>query len=329
MKKKYIFTVAVMGMATLLGACNQGRRVVDSKLEDTANTTNVEYPIGLPQELQQMPDTDGLPTPEYAYTKGETTVNVHLMGYRQGCSKEIKQTAISPFEEQRHIKLTLDTLTGTTKFVQYGTCWIVPTPDFSHTGYGYFFTAPGETVDLYVNLAFVNKQYKQDKCPPIKGCWTKGSTYDALNNLPHHTCSLPDSLAVRVRFGMTADELTEALLSHYRTMIGYIDAQAWHPWLKALKKAEVFHESLFQLVLDDRYYSEGGAGYPADYVHAPILTRHFDKLFEQADPDNQWLLLAPSEISLSELATRIKPENCHKTLTRWITAFEDVKQAEL
>ncbi len=296
---------------------------------DLTGKTGREFPADLPTELQNVPNTDGLPNPTYAYAIGETTVNVHLLGYRRGICKEVKISLINTFEEQRTVSVKIDSITGSgsAKFIQYGTCILHPAPDFSNNSYGNIFAAPGETVELYVNLARGNNYTKKSKFPPIQACWTRGSMYDALNNLPRHQEEIPDSMDVRIRFGMTADELTETWVNHYHIVADYINAQAWHPWIKELVKVETFNDALFNLILDDRHYSEGGRDYSDDFVHDEILPEHFDRLFALADPDNHWLLLAPSDVGIAEASQRTTPELRNETFAQWAFTYDAVKKA--
>lgn len=53
----------------------------------TGKTEYPEYPEGLPKELRKAPK-DG-PVPDPILAVGETTVNIHLLGFREGMFREI------------------------------------------------------------------------------------------------------------------------------------------------------------------------------------------------------------------------------------------------
>ena len=306
---------------------------------DLTGKTGEEYPTSLPRELKKTPDTDGLPTPQYAYSMGETTINVHLMGYRKGCYEDMLFAVNTTFEGQQQVAVKIDTLTGegTAKFIQYGTCELFPI--VNNNGYGEFLTAPGETVNLYINLAYLNRtarfKYREVSDgkvmpPSIKGCWTKGSVYDALNNLPSvdwFYC-IPDSInpTSGIRYDMTADELYTHLTDRYQVLCKYIDEQEVPDWSKEIYKASRLNNLFYCLSVDCRGFEMRDKKLPADYRRDPILPKHFDQLFARTDLDNPWLLLDKSGF-LMEAAMKMTPEKRNETLSQWIAALEAVQKA--
>lgn len=307
---------------------------------DLTGKTGEEYPAGLPRKLQKVPDTDDKPTPEYAYAMGETTINVHLMGYRKGCYENMLFAVNTTFEGQQQVTVKIDSLTGegTAKFVQYGTCALYPI--VNNNGYGEFLAAPGETVNLYINLAYLNRtarfKYREVSDgkvmpPSIKPCWTKGSVYDALNNLPPMNWAyiIPDSIipGIGIRYTMTADELYTHLTERYQTLCKYIDTQDVNPWSKEVCKAGWQGRLFYNLAIDCRGFERRPNNLPAGYRRDPILPKHIDSLFARTDLDNPWLLLANKNAYLIEAATKMTPEKRNDMLTQWITASDAVKQA--
>ncbi len=264
---------------------------------DLTGKRNVANPTGLLRELRHTPK-EASDTPEYAYTFGRTTVNIHLMGYREGCITDMVFPINSIFEGQRSIDVEIDPATGTgsATFVQYGTGCVFPV--VNGCGYGHFFIAPNETIDLYVNLAYINQRlqynYENYKELAIKGCWTKGSVYDALNNLDSEdVIVLPDSLLIDelVRYDMTADEYTGTLIDFYRAVCEHADAQKSSSWAKEMCKADAFNTCLIFLNSDYRRWAKRESSVPADYKRDPILPEHYARMFACVDIDNPWLLM--------------------------------------
>ncbi|MBR6589211.1 MAG: TlpA family protein disulfide reductase [Bacteroidaceae bacterium] len=306
---------------------------------DLTGKTGEEYPASLPRGLKKIPDTDGLPTPQYAYSMGETTINVHLMGYRKGCYEDMLFAVNTTFGGQQQVAVKIDTLTGegTAKFIQYGTCELYPI--VNNNGYGEFLTAPGETVNLYINLAYLNRtarfKYREVSDgkvmpPSIKGCWTKGSVYDALNNLPpmNWFYSIPDSInpTSGIRYDMTADELYTHITDRYQALCKHIDAQKAPYWSKEIYKVSRLNNLFYCLSVDCRGFEMRDKKLPADYRRDPILPKHFDQLFARTDLDNPWLLLDKSGF-LMEAAMKMTPEKRNETLSQWIIALEAVQKA--
>ena len=304
---------------------------------DLTGRKGTEYPTPLPQGLKKVPNTDGLQAPQYAYTFGETTINVHLLGYRDGCCKKMVLPIYSPLDGQRTVDVTMDPSTGkgTATFTQYGTGYTNIVIDSN--GYGHFLLAPGETVELYVNLAAINKtlryKYPDDiTIPNIKECWTQGSIYDAINNLPNPEMPsfLPDELFPdkEIRYDMTADEYVELLIEKRNALNNYFDSQAWHPWIKEIQNAHRLNLThLDYITRDYRKRAERKPHIPEDYTHDPILPKHYERWFADIDLENPWILLVPNSDELINMAAFIRHENRSEELHQWIIALAAVKKA--
>ena len=304
---------------------------------DLTGRKGTEYPTPLPQGLKKVPNTDGLQAPQYAYTFGETTINVHLLGYRDGCCKKMVLPIYSPLNGQRIVDVTMDPSTGkgTATFTQYGTGYTNIVIDSN--GYGHFLLAPGETVELYVNLAAINKtlryKYPDDiTIPNIKECWTQGSIYDAINNLPNPEMPsfLPDELFPdkEIRYDMTADEYVELLIEKRNALNNYFDSQAWHPWIKEIQNAHRLNLThLDYITRDYRKRAERKPHIPEDYTHDPILPKHYERWFADIDLENPWILLVPNSDELIKMAAFIRHENRSEELHQWIIALAAVKKA--
>ena len=307
-----------------------GWRVYDIDLTGKRNVAN---PTGLPRELKHT-SKEASDTPEYAYTFGETTVNIHLMGYREGCVTDMVFPVNSMFEGQRSIDVEIDPATGTgsVTFMQYGTGCAFPV--VNGCGYGQFFIAPNETVDLYVNLAYINQtlqyNYENYKNLAVKGCWTKGSVYDALNNQDSEdVIALSDSLLIDefIRYDMTADEFTGALIDFYRAVCEHAHAQKSGSWAKEMCKADAFNVCLVFLNQDFRRWANRESSVPADYKHDPILPEHYARMFACVDIENPWLLMNYRSEEVAKAAQKMQSGSTDSTLACWGAALEAVGKA--
>lgn len=307
-----------------------GWRVYDIDLTGKRNVAN---PTGLPRELKHT-SKEASDTPEYAYTYGETTVNIHLMGYREGCVTDMVFPVNSMFEGQRSIDVEIDPATGTgsVTFMQYGTGCAFPV--VNGCGYGEFFIAPNETIDLYVNLAYINQtlqyNYENYKNLAVKGCWTKGSVYDALNNRDSEdVIALSDSLLIGefIRYDMTADEFTGALIDFYRAVCEHAHAQKSGSWAKEICKADAFNTCLIFLNQDFRRWAERESSVPAGYKHDPILPEHYARMFACVDIENPWLLMNYRSEEVAKAAHKMQSGSTDSTLACWGAALEAVGKA--
>lgn len=300
---------------------------------DLTGKRDVANPTGLPRELKHTAK-EASDTPEYAYTFGETTVNIHLMGYREGCVTDMVFPVNSMFEGQRSIDVEIDPATGTgsVTFMQYGTGCAFPV--VNGCGYGEFFIAPNETVDLYVNLAYINQtlqyNYENYKNLAVKGCWTKGSVYDALNNRDSEdVIALSDSLLIEefIRYDMTADEYTGALIDFYRAVCEHAHAQKSGSWAKEMCKADAFNTCLVFLNGDYRRWAKRESSVPADYKHDQILPEHYARMFACVDIENPWLLMNYRSEEVAKAAQKMQSGSTDSTLACWGAALEAVGKA--
>lgn len=151
----------------------------------TGKSTYPKFPKGLPETLQKEYTASSLPNPKLEV--GETTVNIHLMGFRKGMYKDLKLYLSSPIQFQKEYDALIDENTGIATFnlPLYGTS------QGSLVGYrnllGHLWLAPGENIDVYVDLqeeARLRKIYnhKQKDNSPRPKLYTTG-TYADLNYL--------------------------------------------------------------------------------------------------------------------------------------------------
>ena len=117
----------------------------------TGKTEYPEYPEGLPKELRKAPK-DG-PVPDPIFAVGETRVNIHLLGFREGMYKDMTLYINSMLTGHERKDAPIDPETGvaTFKFGQYGPSLIYGNPAGPGSMHLNFWTAR-ETADIYVDL---------------------------------------------------------------------------------------------------------------------------------------------------------------------------------
>lgn len=275
---------------------------------DLTGKRDANKPADLPEELQRMPKAEG-EMPQYAYEIGDVTINVHLLGYREGLVNYMTLPVNTTFEGQRSIDVHLDPKTGegTVSFRQYGTgsSYIV----INGKGHEHFFFAPGDSIDLYVNLAHINKNlmYNYDEpvgVPSIKGCWTKGSRYDDLNNLPSVEWDVPDSLGISRNLfeNITADEYTDRLIENYQDMCNFVDNYSCHAWQKEIAKRGTFVDCLDILENDLRRYvlpEEERASLQ------PLESKHYERIYGLVDVESPYLLLTEGPYLIAKCTRKL------------------------
>lgn len=153
----------------------------------TGKTEYPEYPEGLPKELRKAPK-DG-PVPDPILAVGETTVNIHLLGFREGMYKDMTLYINSMLTGHERKDAPIDPETGvaTFKFGQYGPSLIYGNPAGPGSMHLNFWTAPGETADIYVDLtekgkSIVQRRGKERKASHDRKLYATG-TYADLNML--------------------------------------------------------------------------------------------------------------------------------------------------
>ncbi|MBR3858846.1 MAG: hypothetical protein IKJ18_02350, partial [Bacteroidaceae bacterium] len=278
---------------------------------DLTGKRDANKPEGLPRELLREPKATG-EMPQYAYETGDVTINVHLLGYREGMTCEMVLPVNSLLEAQKSVDVKIDPKTGegTATFYQCGTGMVFPVVNGS--GHENFLVAPGDSIDLYVNLAYINKSmrynYDEDmEIPIIKGCWTKGSRYDVLNNMPAASLDFLETVDIgkRLRYDMTADEYTDTVICQYKEEYDLVNAQPFHAWYKEKVKASYVTPGLLMYLDQDiRPWFKNDENSSFDISKEPILPQHFRKTMEHLDTSNPYFLLSEHGYTLVKIAQK-------------------------
>lgn len=190
----------------------------------TGKTEYATYPDGLPQSLRTAPKDGPLPDP--ILRSGTTSVNLHLLGFREGLSKQAVFFINSVLGGQERKTAAIDPRTGiaTLQFPQYGSGPIYVRPDMPDALFGQFWTAPGETIDVYFDLREMGRRIVQRRSG--EALWSGSTLYTtgtyADLNRQYDLDARPIALELYsgnfADYRMTADEYTEFLAAKYRTL---------------------------------------------------------------------------------------------------------------
>lgn len=267
----------------------------------TGKAEYAEFPEGLPKELRAAPQ-DG-PVPDPILAVGETTVNVHLLGFREGMFKEITLYVNSLLTGQKSYEAKVDPESGiaTATFEQYGT----GVAFLANTGvyFSQFWIAPGETVDLYADLreagkAIVQRRNKEQSRHHGPRLYSNG-TYAALNMLCNRNecglIALDKYTGEFADYRMTADEFTKMLVSKYNILADSIARSGMTDMFKEISLLSLRQETLQAIVsgtflMEHNYRSVNNKWDrrdKIDYKFAEIGPEHIAavcNLFDISDP---------------------------------------------
>ena len=223
------------------------------------------YEKGLSKHINITPDTV-TEAPEFKYEIGECTINVHLLGYRPSYGKcpEIHTGNLIGVPVTHKIEINPETGCGSITFKQYGTLNGYVMTDYRRMGE--FWMAPGEAIDLYIDLSYMDylasSTRNTDKPEvPVKPLYTEGSIYDCINNLPL------DNELEKIRltagnpspkiYSLTAEEMTERIINEYKEAAKRVEAMDSHPLARKIKLAELKVSCIDGINRADgsRYYS--------------------------------------------------------------------------
>lgn len=263
-----------------------------------------KYPEGLPKELRKVPNDAPVPDPIFAV--GETTVNVHLLGFRKGMYKEMTLYVNSLFGDQKPYNAEIDSESGkmTFRFEQYGTANVILAA--GRTVLGRFWLAPGETTDVYADLresgrALVQRRNKE---PQRRGVplYTTG-TYGGLNTLSngsgYKTISLDAWVEGFANYRMSADDYTQKVVKEYRTLADSIDRSGMAGMMKELSLLSLQQEAIYAFALSGILFEYNYRGEnnlwnrddKLDYEFASLDPEHYKSACELFDINNPKLLM--------------------------------------
>ena len=233
----------------------------------TGKTEYPEYPEGLPKELRKAPK-DG-PVPDPIFAVGETRVNIHLLGFREGMYKDMTLYINSMLTGHERKDAPIDPETGvaTFKFGQYGPSLIYGNPAGPGSMHLNFWTAPGETADIYVDLTEKGKSIvqrrnnEQPKRAPLYSTGTYGALNMLFNGSETKTIALDTHTGEFADYRMTADEYVQMVASKYKLLADSIARSGMSSMMTELSLLSLQQETLnafanSRFFLEHNYRSE-------------------------------------------------------------------------
>lgn len=262
-----------------------------------------EYPEGLPKALRKAPK-DG-PVPDPILAVGETTVNVHFLGFREGMFKEATLYVNSLFDRQKQYDAPVDPESGvaTFRFEQYGTSLIFGEPVSPSSMFVSFWTAPGETADIYIDLAekgksIVQRRDKEHKAPHNHTLYATGAYADLNMLCDRNECgriALNKYTGEFADYRMTADEYTQMIVSKYKALSDSIARSGMSEMVKEMSLLSLQQETLLAIasgtfLMEHNYRAVNNKWERSDkidYKFAEIGPEHIAavcNLFDATDP---------------------------------------------
>ena len=219
------------------------------------------YEKGLPKHVKTTSETKA-DVPGFVYDMGETTVSLHLLGYKPSFGTRISLYVNSVFGSQEEYTVNIDpeTGSGSISFQQYGTGAGFLIMD--NRGMGDFRIAPGENVDLYCDLGYMDylaALHNNTEKPmiPAKPLYSDGSVYDCINNLPDEDINaralMSDIYSTPDRLSLSADEYTDLIIKEYKEAGDSLARMDLHPAAKTLKSAEMKLAAIYEMVYAEYY----------------------------------------------------------------------------
>ena len=283
---------------------------------NVSGTASTAYERGLPKHIKTTPVSKA-EVPGYVYDMGETTINLHLLGYKPSFGNTVEMYINSPIasQDEHIVKINPETGVGSVTFQQYGSVSGFIRMDYRSMGQ--FHVAPGETVDLYCDLshmdylaAVVNRTEKP--AIPVKPLYSDGSVYDCINNLPYDK-ALSDVRIYNIYseiqdYDLTADEYADQIISGYEKLVETVEAMDSHPIAKALKVADMKMTCFYGLAFADYYRADNyrkahNKSYddPIDFVPDHVTEKQINRLADMFDLTDPLLMICEDASRLVEI----------------------------
>lgn len=258
------------------------------------------YAKGLPRRVRTTSETQ-TEIPGFVYEIGETTINLHILGYKPDLGKSAQIFVHDFTREQNEYMVELDpeTGTGSISFRQYGTCYGFVA--MSGIALGSFHIAPGETADIWCDPGYNDYQVTQirrtDKpVRDVKSLYSEGSIYDCMNNLPACGNRL-DNVCIRhlssvdiEDYKLSADEYTDIIEREYDEAAAILDTLDIHPMTRKYTAAGLKMQAIAALSLANSnrirsYRRAFGIDWsqPVDYVPDTVTSGHIHRISDRFD----------------------------------------------
>ena len=283
---------------------------------NVSGTASTVYERGLPKHIKTTPSSK-TDIPGFVYDMGETTINLHLLGYQPSLGNTVEMYINSPIasQDEHIVKINPETGVGSVTFQQYGSVSGFIRMDYRSMGQ--FHVAPGETVDFYCDLSHMDylaatSNRTEKPAIPVKPLYSDGSVYDCINNLPYDR-ALSDVRSYDITadiqdYDLTADEYTDHIIDGYEKLVETVETMDSHPIAKALKVADVKMTCFYELAFADYYRADNyrkahNKSYdePIDFVPDPVTDKHINRLADMFDLTDPLLMICEDASSLVEI----------------------------
>lgn len=294
------------------------------------------YKKGLPKRIKTTPESV-CDVPGFVYKIDETTLNIHVLGYKPSYGESLKVFTNTMFGGQPEHKVDFDPATGTghVTFRQYGTCSGMVTLNGLHLGK--FHIAPGETVDLWCDPAcndYIPERVRKTAKPvrEVKALYSQGSIYDCMNNLPvygnlHHEIKIRHAdEADSADCNLSAEEYADLIIAEYKDAAERLEVADIHPLTKKLRAADLKLETIIaanyaSIHTENAYRKAHGLKWRDPMNYKPITIpeeqiKRITDLFDLSDPT----LLMSQRNSFLGAADKKYGE-------RWMTTYNAVEKA--
>lgn len=271
---------------------------------DLTGKKEYDLPEGLPEEVAKASTTlpDSVPAP--VFKVGETTVNLHLLGYRKELTKEANLHLNTLLNGQLPYSSPINPETGTAtfKFWQYGTAQAL-------LSVGSFFDsvwlAPGGCTDVYIDMRgngwqIMKRRSEKKKiaCPQrLQRCYATGTYACLLSDKAHSKKYYGLNLFTGefADYKMSADEYVKYVISLYQAHSDSIAQSSLPPVGKELEQLSLKQEAI-TAIANGNYFREHNYRHlnnhwdrfkPLDVKIDPIRKEHLSQLcglFDIADP---------------------------------------------
>ena len=294
------------------------------------------YRKGLPKHIRTTSEKV-CEVPEFVYDIDETTLNIHVLGYKPEYGDELKVYINTMFGGQPEHKVDFDpeTGTGSVTFRQYGTGNGLI--NLYGLYLGHFHVAPGETVNIWCDPAcndYIPESVRKTAKPvrEVKALYSEGSIYDCMNNLPVYG-ELYNDITIRHADGadladcsMSAEEYTDMIIAEYKDAAKHLEATDIHPLTKRLRAASLKLEAIIaanyaSMHTENAYRKAHGLKWGDSMDYKPVTIpeeglKRITDMFDLSDPSllmsNNSSFLGAADKKLGEI---------------WMTAYQAVEDA--
>lgn len=251
----------------------------------TARAKPHKYHPELPQELRRELK-DG-PLPEVSYEVGISTVNIHIMGWREEMGEEVDLTVNHLLTSQERVAMNFDrqSRTASAQFMQYGTafCYV----NFSGK-FGRVWLEPGATTDVYLDMSHTGLRLmakREGKVEPT--CYDNGLyATGKYGDISRARSALTMAYMMRVKYDYQepTEKWIERNLTDYLHRVDSLDKMPdRHP----------LHKKISRLELDESFI---GAIISYDLeVRSDMIIKNHDTL-----PREQWESIPTPKMSAEQ-----------------------------